>query len=127
MAIRSSSDIRLVGVVDALFFDPLCVGKDGILLLYMKDWKYSPGISDHYMREYTLQMNMYKYILETQYTGGDSFWVSGCLYTGVTVVSMELVVFHETCDSYSVYDVMDDQKTIHEQLRQRKKRIEIIQ
>ena len=123
MAIRSASDIRVVGVVDALFFDPLQPGLDGLLQLHMKDWKYSQYVSEHYMREYTLQMNMYKYILESQYTGVDPFWVAGCVYTGLSIVSMELVVFHETCETYSIYAVADEQKYVSEQLLQRKKRI----
>lgn len=123
MAIRSASDIRLVGVVDALFFDPRCVGKDGILFLHMKDWKYSSGVSAHYMRDYTLQMNMYKYILETQYTGGDSFCVDGCIYTGVSIVSMDLVMFHETSTSYAVLSVVNEQETVKQKLQERKKRL----
>jgi hypothetical protein len=120
MAIRSTSDLRLVGVVDALFVETNSGTSDGVMQLHMKDWKYSAGVST-YLHEYSLQMNIYKYILEsTQYTN-ERFMVAGVMYTGIHIVSMELVVFHETSDTYAVYGIEDDQRAIETRMHERKK------
>ena len=118
MAVRSASDLRLVGIIDALFTasNP---GDAGTLSVHLKDWKYSPDITSC-MLEYTMQLNLYKYILESQYTGM-SFYAYGIEYTRIRVVSMELVVFHETHPTYKIVSIPDTQTTIHEQMQARKK------
>jgi hypothetical protein len=68
-------------------------------------------------------MNMYKYILETQYSGNGTFFVAGIPYTDIHVASMELVVFHETSETYVIRVIEADQKSVHDCLSERKKRI----
>lgn len=115
MAIRSSPELRLIGVVDALFMDG--DHNDGTLKLHLKDWKYSSDITS-YLSDYRLQLNLYKFILESQYTG-IPFDVNGIVYTRVHVATMELVVFHETLPTYQIYSVPDGQTAIYEQMRNR--------
>jgi hypothetical protein len=122
MAIRSASDIRLVGVVDALFLEiPMDGCRTDTLVLHLKDWKYSHDVTAC-LTEYTLQLNMYKYILESHYTG-ISFCVGALAYTHIHIASMELVVFHETLQTYEIVHVPDIQPVIVQQMQMRKKDI----
>jgi hypothetical protein len=117
MAVRSTSDIRLVGIIDALFIN--AVSSDGTLSVHLKDWKYSPDISSC-LSEYTLQLNLYKYILESQYTG-ITFYVDNVECNRIHVASMELVVFHETLPTCKIVNVPDIQMDVLIQMQQRKK------
>jgi hypothetical protein len=117
MAIRSSVDVRLVGVVDALFLDDNTVGDT--LILHMKDWKYSADVTSC-LSEYTLQLNMYKYILESNYTD-IPFTVEGVTYLHIHIASMELIVFHETFDTCLIVDIADLQSVVYTQMVKRKK------
>ena len=117
MAVRSASDIRLVGIIDALFVDT--VSSNGTLSVHMKDWKYSPDISSC-LSEYTLQLNLYKYILESHYTG-ITFYVDNIAYNRIHVASMELVVFHETLPTCIIVNLPDIQTTVRIQMQERKK------
>jgi hypothetical protein len=118
MAVRSASDIRLVGIIDALFIDAVSSG-DGTLSVHMKDWKYSPDVSSC-MAEYTLQLNLYKYILESHYAG-ITFYVDNVAYNRIHVASMELVVFHETLTTCNIVNVPDIQTTVQVKMDERKK------
>jgi hypothetical protein len=121
MAIRSASDLRVVGVVDALFMDvDVRSGHeaDGTLVLHLKDWKYSQNVVSC-LDEYTQQLNMYKFILESQYAGME-FRVGGIPYTRIYVETMDLVVFHESLTTYLVYKIPDVQSAICEQMKIRK-------
>jgi hypothetical protein len=121
MAIRSCPDIRLVGVVDALFMDG-APSPDEILVLHLKDWKYSKSISSC-LEEYTHQLNLYKFILESYYTG-IGFMVGNKLYNHIKIATMELVVFHETLSTYVIHSVPDTQQTVCRQMVTRKKSIQ---
>jgi hypothetical protein len=123
MAIRSSADLRIVGVVDALFMRTgTDDDDDGTLRLYMKDWKYSRDISTH-IHHYQFQLNMYKYILETQYVNSLPFYVGTRTYTNIQVQSMELVLFHEDNETYAVTTVSDIQPHVRSFVVDRKKQL----
>ena len=105
MVVRSDNLKRIVGVVDVLFMSTMTDVErdDGYLHVHLKDWKYSPSILSHFI-EYSLQVNMYKHLLETYYDNIE-FKVCSKTYRGIIVDSMELVVFHESHHSYRIYTV----------------------
>jgi hypothetical protein len=120
MAIRSSSEIRLVGIIDALFYETgTPTPNTGTLCLHLKDWKYSADVTPA-MSEYTQQLNLYKYILESQYTGM-TFYVDGLPYQHLRVATMELVVFHESLQTYHCINIPDTQAAVQIQMQARKK------
>jgi hypothetical protein len=120
MAIRSSVGVRLVGVVDALFMDvQTSTAIDNTLVLHLKDWKYSSDVASC-LSEYTLQLNMYKYILESHYTDLP-FIVEGVTYLHIHIASMELVVFHETFETCLILDIENVQSVVYDQMNKRKK------
>jgi hypothetical protein len=120
MAIRSATDIRLVGVVDALFMDGSReTTPDDTLVLHLKDWKYSQDVSSC-LSEYTLQLNMYKFILESHYTGMN-FVVDGVTYMHISIATMELVVFHEAMATFAIHRVPDIQSVVYDQMEARKR------
>lgn len=103
-------DIRVCGSIDMLFCSP-----DNQDELYIYDWKRSKEIrtsspfgtglrclahlDDCNYMHYSLQLNMYKYILESKYNK--------------TVKGMALVVLHPNQDTYKVVPVNDMQGEIH--------------
>lgn len=116
---RSNQDLRLTGTADLLAVDPLhpppgeC---EGVLTLHIIDWKFSKEIkttnqyqcglgpcqnmADCNFSHYTLQQNLYKWLLETQYPQ----WTwRGQTYTSVRVASMKLAVFHENHGATGLY------------------------
>jgi hypothetical protein len=110
------SVIKLSGMVDALF-------KDKLGHIRMVDWKRSKeirttgfsnqmgvqlcsGLPDCNQSHYFLQLNMYKYVLETYYE--------------IEIYSMQLVVFHPSNNNYIIVEVPDMQKLIHNIFKQRK-------
>ena len=119
MAVRSSVDTRLVGVVDALFIDVGISPVGDTLFLHLKDWKYSTDVTSC-LSEYTQQLNMYKYILESQYTG-IPFNVDGVTYLNIHIASMELIVFHETLEKCLIVDIADIQSVVCDLMEKRKK------
>jgi hypothetical protein len=120
MAVRSSIEVRLVGVIDALFMNVGVSSPIGdTLILHMKDWKYSTDVTSC-LSEYTLQLNMYKYILESHYTG-IPFQVYGVTYTNIHIASMELIVFHETLETCLIIDLPDVQSVVYDMMEKRKK------
>jgi len=121
MVIRSASDIRLIGVVDALFISDRQT-TDGTLHLRLKDWKYSPDVLSC-LEDYVLQLNLYKFILESHYTD-IPFEVNGIVYNRLRVETMELVVFHETLPSYQIHIVPDIQTAVYELMHKRKNDLE---
>jgi hypothetical protein len=134
---RSGSDLRLTGTADLLAIDPnhptpdAC---DGILSLHIIDWKFSKEIKlvnsyqcglgpcskmpDCNFSHYTLQQNLYKWLLETQY----KVWTwKGHSYTSVRVSSMKLAVFHENHGENGLYlDVPCITDTISQTLSDRR-------
>jgi hypothetical protein len=117
MAIRSCSDLMLVGVVDALFVSCHREQKTTTLSLHLKDWKYSADVSA-FVTDYTHQLNYYKFILESAY---GSFHFDGQCYDRIQVVSMELVVFHESLATYQVLSIPDIQPEVRARMETRKK------
>jgi hypothetical protein len=113
MAIRSDTDLRLVGVVDMLFMKQQQQPSETTTLeLYLKDWKYSRNI-DSCKNWYDMQLNLYRFILESEYGNGDPFYVGTKKFTNLHIMSMELVVFHEdfpTCQIYPI-ECRDDMVT----------------
>ena len=97
MPIRSSTALRIVGVVDALFM-PATAPTGSVFGVYLTDWKYSTDVRPC-LDQYTLQLHLYKYILESTY-GTLPFVVAGQSYTSLKVVAMEVVAFHESMASY---------------------------
>lgn len=109
-------DVDLAGSIDMIFENT----EDGTLSIY--DWKrskeikttnsYSKGIGvmshlpDCNYVHYSLQLNIYKYMLETKYNK--------------TIRDMFLVVMHPTYKSYMKFEVMDLQKEVHTIMNERK-------
>ena len=122
MAIRSSSALRVVGVVDALFVDLVPTGpsdgSDGSLRVHLRDWKYSSGC----LREYTQQLNWYKFLLESAY-GERPFQYAGQTFHSIAVVSMEVVTFHESLSTYARHVVPETPADIVASLILREKQI----
>jgi hypothetical protein len=121
MPIRSCNESRVVGVVDALFVpvEYRGVPTDGVLHLHMKDWKYSDCVTSC-LEEYSLQLNMYKYILETYYVVDqpNSFVFNGQHFTRICIDSMELVVFARD-NSYRIYHIQSNSDTVRKVLEER--------
>jgi hypothetical protein len=106
----------LAGSIDMVFENI----DDGTLSVY--DWKrskeiktknsYAKGVGvmsnlpDCNYIQYSLQLNIYKYILETKYNK--------------VIRDMFLVVMHPTYDSYMKYEVMDLQNEVREIMKERK-------
>jgi hypothetical protein len=119
MAIRSSSELRLVGVVDMMFMKPDMDGDSStILSLYLKDWKYSRDV-ESCMELYNMQLNLYKFILESEYMG--PFSIGTREYTGIHVVSMELIVFHEDFETCHIHHIKHREELVTEMIHFRKK------
>ena len=111
-------DVKVCGAIDMLFCDP-----DDSNKLYIYDWKRSKKISRSNPFEkglrclsyldncnfntYSLQLNMYKYILESKYDK--------------IVVGMALVVLHPNHSTYKVIEVSDMQADIHRILESKDK------
>ena len=117
MVIRSSTDLRIVGVVDALFLVG-AMPEGPTLDLHLKDWKYSMDITNR-KTDYELQLNMYKYILESHYRDLP-FVCEGRTYTHIHIATMEMVVFHDSLMSHvtHVVPVLTEQVTTLIQRRQ---------
>ena len=115
MPIRSCTRTCVVGVVDALFVVE-CHGD--VLVLDMVDWKYSANVSSC-LDEYELQLNMYKYILETTY-GGTPFQVGGTVCTSIRIRNMSLVLFHPSITTHQTHTVPDRQPEVAALFRLRK-------
>jgi ATP-dependent exoDNAse (exonuclease V) beta subunit len=102
-------DALVAGSIDMVFVDPSDTGSGSVLQIY--DWKrskkiemfnafqsgYGPfkDLSDCNYIHYALQLNTYKYILETRY--------------GKKVTELKLVVLHPDNDTYLVVAVPDMQ------------------
>lgn len=100
-------DLKIAGSVDMVFYDP-----DDQTKIYIYDWKRSKEIkrSNRYQKgtyplghmddcnynHYTLQLNVYRYILEKNY--------------GVETTQLAIVVFHPNNDTYDkiVLPMLDD-------------------
>ena len=120
MAVRSSTCLRLVGVIDAIFTDAIATEPVyGVLAVHLKDWKYSRDVASC-LPDYTKQLNLYKYILESHYRGLP-FTVGGIVYTRIHVATMELVLFHETLATYRILRVPETQEALQTELQERKK------
>jgi hypothetical protein len=112
MRLRSQNVLRLTGTIDMLYIQedhPPPAATGGVLLLHMKDWKFSKeiktdnrysagtGLCSHLpdcnYSHYCLQLNTYQTLLEDNY---HDFHYHGHVYNSVRIVSRELVVFHDT-------------------------------
>jgi hypothetical protein len=135
MRLRSCNALRLAGTVDALFVDanyPPPEKCDGELRLHMRDWKFSKEIKRESQWEngvracaqlpncnfsrYALQQNLYKHLLETYYA---PFSVDGRAYSKIRVVSMQLVVCHDTRDDFEVVHLPDLEGVVKKMLAER--------
>ena len=122
MPIRSCTSTCVVGVVDALFMVDACPEAEDVLVLDMVDWKYSVDVTSC-LEEYELQLNMYKYILETHYGGvpfqvGDNRWC-----TAIRIRHMSLVMFHASYTTHKEHAVQDRQATVAAMFQARKTRL----
>jgi hypothetical protein len=106
-------DVNVCGSIDMLFCDPQDDSK-----IYIYDWKRSKEIRTRNAFErgygcfshldncnfvtYSLQLNLYKYILESKYDK--------------TVVGMMLVILHPVNATYKLFPVQDMQPDIHRML-----------
>ena len=119
MPVRSSADTRVVGVVDALFV--VGVEEDGTLVLDMVDWKYSADAAAC-VEDYSLQLNMYKYILETAYVGMP-FNALGRPCSSIRIRTMSIVLFHESHAAAVAVPVADYQAEVARYFAARKKEL----
>ncbi len=134
MRLVTDSELQLVGTADFLAIrtdhpDPLDC--DGVLSVYLIDWKFSKSIkytnpvgkkgkgvcsslNDTNFYHYSLQQNMYKWILENYYND----WVlpGKKHYTKIKVVSMQLAVFHENHSECGMIVVLPDHGYIIDKL-----------
>lgn len=101
-------DLRVSGSIDMIYYDPKTQ------TYHMRDWKRSGGIQFHgfgkyglgpcqhladcNFSKYSLQLNMYRFLLEKNY--------------GIKISSMALVVFHPDNEAYEEFLVQDMQSTI---------------
>ena len=108
-------DVRVCGSIDMLFSD---ITDETNRRLFIVDWKRSKEIRTRNMFEkgfgpcahydscnhvqYSLQLNLYKYILESKYDK--------------VVVGMMLVILHPTNKTYKLFPVADMQADIHRML-----------
>jgi hypothetical protein len=119
MAIRSSKELRLVGVVDMMFMKRKEEDRvSPILEVYLKDWKYSSNV-ESCMELYHMQLNLYKFILESEYVG--PFLIGSRTYTGIQVMSMDLVVFHEDFKTCQIHVINTREDLVMDMIRFRKK------
>lgn len=92
MPIYTSVETKVMGIVDAIFLrlsDP----NDGVLRLYIRDWKYSNQTSLH-VEEHTRQLQVYGYILNTYYQPTTPLVAYNRTYTSLEVVDLRVVFFH---------------------------------
>lgn len=137
MRLRTCDAVRVTGTIDALFVEgeraapPAECG--GELRLHMKDWKFSKEIKRENRWEqglracaslpncnfshYALQQNLYKFLLETYYS---PFVYQGNTYDKVRVVTMQLVVCHDSRDDYELVDVPDLTEMVLSMLAERR-------
>lgn len=108
-------DVRVCGSIDMLFSD---IADETNRRLFIVDWKRSKeirtrnvfekgyGPCSHYDScnhiQYSLQLNLYKYILEAKYDK--------------VIVGMMLVILHPTNKTYKLFPVADMQADIHRML-----------
>ena len=112
-------DLEIAGSIDALFQD----GEEYVIF----DWKRSKAIKEQSRDmgyypvshlpnanfwHYSLQLNIYRYILEKRY--------------GVEISGMRLGVFHPNKDEYDVYRVPDLRKEVDEMLNLRREEIKML-
>ena len=126
----TDESLKVVGTADFIAIptdhpDPVDCG--GILSVYLIDWKFSKGINytnpvkakgngvcseleDTNFYHYSLQQNIYKWILENYYGS----WVlpGNKVYTSLKVESMQLAVFHENHGDSGMVVVLPDQSDI---------------
>lgn len=124
-ALRSNEEHRVCGTIDMLFFSENHDKESGVLRLTMFDWKNSKeiktdnrwssgrhpflGLPNCNHAHYTIQLNVYKYLLETCYS---PILVDGRVYDKIHVDSMFLVVMHENRDEYLKVELPDYQDRV---------------
>ncbi len=138
MMLRSDSNLKLTGTIDALFIDkthPLPHETGGVLELIMVDWKVTPAIDEKskfgksgygvcmHMEDckkwkYAIQQHAYKYLLETFYT---PFPYNGHLYEKVHIKSMYLAVFHDSLNDAFNFPIPEIGNTIQDLVEERLK------
>ena len=101
--VRSSAAIRVVGIIDALFWLPEASNGTDTLHLIIVDWKCSASTTG---REYHAQINLYGYLLEEYYT---PFVIDGHTFQHVCIDAMYVVRFHGgACHVENVADGRED-------------------
>lgn len=128
---------KLCGMVDLLAIAPDHLPPeqtDGVLHLTMIDWKFSKQIrthnryangsgpcshlSDCNFVHYSLQQNLYKYVLENYYA--QTWTYNGHAYQRVIIDNMQLAVFHTNhAPSGRVVDIPDMQPVIAQMVEER--------
>ena len=128
---RSTAAERFTGMADMLFVDPCSTPPT--LYLKMVDWKFSKeivmasrfgmandvchGLPDCNFSKYSLQQNLYKYMLETYYP----VWTfAGQAFTKVSVIEMTLLVLHDNQKSFQEIRIPDLGHIIVEIIRSRR-------
>ena len=126
MPIRSCNETRIVGIIDALFVEQKLMSDDamhdddGVLRLHLKDWKVSSDVSKC-LDVYSIQLGIYRYILETFYHHTDGFYAWGNRYHSICVMSSEIVVFDPIGQTYEIHNAMDHTGLINNIFVNRKK------
>jgi hypothetical protein len=140
MKLRSNAQLKISGTLDALFISKHQLPPDqcdGYLELIMVDWKYTPSISTEAIARnfgfgicshladckkwhYSIQQHLYKWMLESGY---GPFPYNGYLYRGVKILSMILLVLHESLEEAVVFPVADASKEVQDILAERLKQV----
>jgi len=107
-------DLKVTGSIDMIYHNPKTN------TFHMVDWKRSKAIQKFGFKKgtglcshlpdcnfihYSLQLNIYKYLLEKNY--------------GLTIHDMTIVVFHPSNDTYLEFEIADMQDLVHELLTSR--------
>jgi len=125
--IYSDIKYKMCGAVDMLFVKE--VTDDGRLILVMVDWKRTKKLSLYGMKEtgtgpcsnvpnanffkYSLQLNTYKYIIESYYKDIE---YNGVIYKDIVISDMMLIVFHTNREKYMMRKCPNMQKIVHKML-----------
>jgi hypothetical protein len=114
MILRSDANLQLLGTADMLFYDT-SISSTACLYIHLIDWKRTTNVHKN-IKLSILQLNTYKYLLETFY-GNWSF--DGVIYKTIKIKQLSLVVFQEDLRGVTEYNVeIISNKSFHTILQQ---------